>query len=146
MARHVVMLGMVIPVLCGCALQEVRSKSLWGPEWQHKGSDSTDAVRYYAQEGLEFKWDKGIATTVTYRRRDVDDGNGDNDNGVWFDISFPLWKAKPKEKAAELRIAELERRLALVETENRRLGPQELDASLAQADNDPGDVAPSAAP
>jgi len=98
----------------GCALQEVRSKTTAGPEWRHKGSDSTNDVRWSVQQGFEFKWDKGIGTGIAYRRRDVDDGAGDNDNGVWLDFSFPIWKAKKTEVKAE-QIRELNERIAQLE-------------------------------
>ena len=108
--------ALITSATLGCALQEVRSKTKVGPEWQHSGTSDTDSVRWSVEQGFDFKWDKGIGTGVSYRRRDVDDGSGNNDNGVWFDISFPIWKAKKKEAAAE-RIEVLERRLAQLEVE-----------------------------
>lgn len=76
------------------------------------GFRGTDEVRWTTQTGLELKWDRGVATGVTYRRRDVDDGSGSDDNGVWLDFSFPLWTAKNKPGALESRVRELEKRLA----------------------------------
>lgn len=104
-------------LVSGCALQEVRSKSAFGPEFRHKGSNRTDAVRWTVQQGFEFKWDKGISTGITYRRRDTDDGNGDNDNRVLLEFSFPIWKAKKAPNVTAQRVEELERRLAELETE-----------------------------
>jgi len=98
----------------GCALQEVRSKTKIGPEFQHSGSDSTNSVRYSEEQGFDFKWGNDWTTGVSYRRRDADNGNGNNDNGVWFDFSFPLWKAAKKDASAE-RVAELERRITQLE-------------------------------
>lgn len=102
-------------LVSGCALKEVRSKSKFGPEFRHKGSNRTDAVRWTVQQGFEFKADNGISTGITYRRRDTDDGSGDNDNGVWIDFSFPIWRAEKEPDAAVRRVEELERRLARLE-------------------------------
>ena len=86
----------LLGLLCsGCVLKEVRSKSKVGPEFRHKGSSRTESERWTVQEGLEFKWNNGVSTGVTYRRRDVNEGSGDHDDGVWFEFSFPVWKAKP---------------------------------------------------
>lgn len=113
-------------LLCsGCELQEIRSKNKFGTEWRHKGSNGTDRERYAVQPGFEFKWDNGVTTGVSYRRRDDNDGSGDDDNGLFVDVSFPLWKAKKKEKASETaRIERLEERIAQLEAK--------LEASLAK--------------
>ncbi len=95
----------------GCALQELRGKSAFGPEYRHSGSRGEDEVRYNAVQGLELRWDKGITTSATYRRRDSDDGNGDNDNLVLFEVGYPLWKAKKKEDVLAKRVEQLEREL-----------------------------------
>ncbi len=79
------------------------------------GFRGTDEVRWTTQTGFELKWDRGVATGVTYRRRDMDDGGGDNDDAIWLDFSFPLWKAKDKPDALESRVRELERRLAALD-------------------------------
>lgn len=99
----------------GCALHEITSKSKAGPEWQHKGSGAVDHIRWSMEQGFDFKWDKSITTGISYRRRDVDDGTGDNDNGVWLSLSFPLWKAPSKEEKMARQIEVLERRLAALE-------------------------------
>ncbi len=104
----------------GCGLKEIRSKTKFGPEFRHKGSNSTNSVRWTAQQGFDFKWKKGWSTGITYRRRDTDNGNGDNDNGVWLDFSFPIWKA-PKKKDKDSKktseyISELEQRITLLES------------------------------
>ena len=103
----------------GCQLKEIRSKTKFGPEFRHKGSDSTNAVRWTVQQGLDFKWKQGWTTGITYRRRDTDDGSGDNDNGDWIDFSFPIWKA-PKNKRdhhneTSIYIDELRQRIAKLE-------------------------------
>ncbi len=112
---RVVVFCLLVPLATGCALKEVRSKTKVGPEFRHRGSNRTDSDRWTAQQGIEFKWDKGISTGLTYRRRDTDDGSGDNDNGVWFDVSFPIWKAKKRQDNTAERMAELERRVAELE-------------------------------
>jgi len=117
MARNGQLFGGVILLTwsSGCALQEVRSKTKFGPEYQHSGSDSTDSVRYSEEQGIDFMWGNDWTTGVSYRRRDTDNGNGNNDNGVWFDFSFPIWKRPKAEAKTAERIEALERRLAEVE-------------------------------
>lgn len=111
--------GIVLAFLPACTLVEVRSKSKVGPEYRHRGFDRTDSIRWYAQQGFEFVWnddhDNKITTGITYRRRDTDNGNSDNDNGVWFDFSFPLWKAEKNADPTARRMALLERRIAALE-------------------------------
>ncbi len=114
-----IMIGVLLLSLGGCTLQEIRSKSKFGPEYRHKGSNRTDSVRWYAQQGVEFKWDKGINTSVTYRRRDEDNGSGDRDNGVWFELSFPIWNAKKPPDRMARKIEELEMRLAQLEAQSK---------------------------
>ncbi len=122
-ARLIVILPAVICVAiaaAGCALQEIRSKSKFGPEFRHSGSDRTNAVRWYAQQGFDFIWSdqKGnkITSGITYRRRDVDEGGGDNDNGIWLDFSFPIWRAPSKANKSNVRICSLEERIAMLES------------------------------
>jgi hypothetical protein len=100
----------------GCALLEVRSKSKVGPEYIHSGSTDTDSERWTVEQGIEFKWDKGITTGITYRRRDINDGNGNNENRVLFEFSFPLWKAASGQARWARDVERLERRLAALET------------------------------
>lgn len=121
--RLIVILPAVICVAiaaAGCALQEIRSKSKFGPEFRHSGSDRTNAVRWYAQQGFDFIWSdqKGnkITSGITYRRRDVDEGDGGNDNGIWLDFSFPIWRAPSKAKETNERIGSLEERIAMLES------------------------------
>ena len=97
-------------------MTELHSTWKGGPEFRHKGSNRTDSVRWYAQTGLkavhENKHGHEYTTAVTYRRRDVSEGAGDNDNGVWLEFSFPLWKAPKKH---ERDIVDVKRRLARLE-------------------------------
>lgn len=111
--------GLLVCLVAGCALQEVRSKTKAGPEFRYSGDSHTNENRWTVEQGFEFKWDRGITTGLTYRRRDVDRGDGDHDNAVWLDFGFPIWKAPKKSdptarrvEALEKRLAELERRLA----------------------------------
>ena len=118
--------GCLAILLSGCALQEIRGKSKFGPEFRTKGAGSSKShkTRWTARQGVEFKWDKGVSTAITYRRRDDDNGSGDHDNGVWFEVSFPIWKAKkkPTDQAALIRrVEQLERHLAELESKPDRL-------------------------
>ncbi|MFH1419923.1 MAG: hypothetical protein ABII12_16745 [Planctomycetota bacterium] len=99
----------------GCTLQEVRSKTRGGPEFRHSGSNRTNSDRWMVEQGVEFKWENGVNTGMVFRRRDVDDGNGDNENLVMCEVSFPLWKAKSKQTELVQRIKLLEERLAKLE-------------------------------
>lgn len=106
--------GAFLLLASGCALQEVRSKSKVGPEFRHSGATNTNSERWHVEQGIDFRWDNGVTTGLSYRRRDVNDGNGDNENRVLFEFSFPLWKAESQQ-------AKLKRRLALLETRLTRL-------------------------
>ncbi|MFQ5490421.1 MAG: hypothetical protein ACE5GE_06830 [Phycisphaerae bacterium] len=137
--KALVACGLMLSMVSGCALKEIRSKSKFGSEFRHSGTKNTNKVRYTVQQGFDFKWDKGITTGVTYRRRDDDDGGGDNDNGVWFSVSFPLWKAKPKADTSEARIERLERRLAALEADQRtRTAMDRMAGDEKVASNRPG--------
>ena len=54
-------------------------------------------------------------TGVTYRYRETTDGIDSKDNGVWFEVSYPLWKKKKQPTDLADRIEMLERRLAKLE-------------------------------
>ncbi len=114
--RIIILLSCIVLTGCqGLQLQEVRSKNKFGPEWRSKGASSNRVhdTRWYAQTGVEFKWNNGVNTTVTYRRRDVDGGNGGHDNGVWFEVSLPIWKRDKPDFAKQIKL--LEERLAQLE-------------------------------
>lgn len=103
----------------GCALQQITSKTKFGPEFRDKATKNE--VRWTSiQQGFDFTWENGLKTGITYRRRDTDAGNGGNDNGIWFDFSFPIWKAKKTDTTTE-RLQYLERRLAALERANPEL-------------------------
>jgi len=106
----------LLPHFGGCAVEEVRYKNKLGAEWRHTGSNSREDERYTLEPGFDLKWDKGVSTGVSYRRRDVNDGNGDHDDGLFVDFSFPIWKRKKPDAQAE-RIEALERGLAELQAE-----------------------------
>jgi len=109
-----VLLLVMVP---GCALEEVRYKNKFGAEWRNIQARTQDDERYTFEPGLDFKWEKGVATGASFRHRSTNDGRGDDDNGVFIDISFPIWKKpKPEAKTAE-HIQELQERLARLEAE-----------------------------
>ncbi len=124
MGRVLLMGGLLWAPATGCRpkLKEVRSKMKFGPSFRHKGSNRTDSVRWAAQQGLEFKWNKGIKTGISYQRRDTDNGNGNNDNTLYFDVSFPIWKAKKKPDKLKKRVKKLEKHVAELEALLRQTG------------------------
>ncbi|MCO6438675.1 MAG: hypothetical protein J5J06_16400 [Phycisphaerae bacterium] len=112
--RHsaILVLGLLVMFSSGCALKEVRGRSSFGPEYRNHSQAQTNDIRFEAKQGIEFRWDKGITTGVSYRRRDIDDGNGDNENLILFEIGYPIWSAPKSEDKLAQRVAELERQLA----------------------------------
>lgn len=107
----------------GISITEIRGKTAFGPEFQNFGNN-TSSVRYTAIHGIEAKLYNDWTASVLYQRRDVDQGSGDNENLVLFEIGYPIWK-KPKKdvkSAQELQIEELENEL------------RELDGALADGD------------
>lgn len=107
--------GLMLVAGCQVKLKEIRSKSRFGSSFQHRSSDRTDSVRWTVQQGVQFRWSKGIRTGITYRRRDVDEGNGNRDNSIFVDVSFPIWKAKKKPSRLKKRLKKLEKRVAELE-------------------------------
>lgn len=101
----------------GCGLKQVRSKTKFGASYRHKGSNRTDSTQWSVQQGLSFKWKHGLRTGISYRRRDIDDGNGNSDNAVYLDVSFPIWKKPKKPSKTAKRLKKLEKRLARLEAE-----------------------------
>jgi len=118
MLRNIKLLtvGLVVFSLTGCSsLKEVRSKSKFGPIFKHSGTKRTDSVQWSVQQGVEFKWKGGVKTGIAYRRRDVDEGNGNGDNAVFVNFSFPLWKAPKKPSKLKKRMKKMEKRVAELE-------------------------------
>jgi len=103
-------IGLVVVMSAGCALREIRTKTKFGVEYRHENSDKSDLERYLVQEAIQFKWDKGVDTSLIYRRRDISNSpSGDSDDGMWFEIGFPIWKAPSKKDALAARVAHLEK-------------------------------------
>ena len=98
--------------LAGCKANptELRGKTAFGPEFRNRGNNTSE-VRYTEQQGFEVKWDNGWTTGTQYRRRDVDDGSGDNENRVMFEVGYPIWKAPKKPDKTAERIESLEREI-----------------------------------
>ena len=48
-SKLIVLCGMLVCCLSGCALREIRSNTKVGPEFHHKGWNSTNAERWTAQ-------------------------------------------------------------------------------------------------
>jgi hypothetical protein len=95
--------------LSGCKARptELRGKTSFGPEFRNRGNNTSE-IRYAAQQSFDMKWDNGWTTGVQYRRRDVDEGSGDNENRVLVEVGYPIWKAPKKEdKATDRRIQQL---------------------------------------
>ena len=107
---------MLLVVCTGClsksvTLTEVTGKTSFGPEFRNFGNNTQD-VRYTAIQALEFKLSNKWTVGMSYQRRDLDDGAGDNENLVLFEVGYPLWNApKPEKTAAELQIEQLENQL-----------------------------------
>ena len=121
----------ILPVLAGimlcvagCAnngkwsVTEIGGKTSFGPEWRNFGNNTHD-IRYTAIQGLDFKLANKWNLGVSYQRRDVDEGSGDNENLVLFEVGYPIWNApkKAEKSAVELEIEGLERELRLLNTE-----------------------------
>ncbi len=120
---------------CSWQLREIKGKTKFGPEFRDK-SGRTSEVRWTAiDQGLEFKWDNGWSTGVSYRRRDTDEGSGGNDNRVLFELSYPLWRAPDRVDATEQRVKELERRLAILETGRNGQRSERLASRLNDTNN-----------
>lgn len=107
-------------LLPGCSwhLQEIKSKTKFGPEIRNKGNRTTEIRWTSIEQGYEFKWDNGWTTGLSYRRRDIDNGGGGDDNRFLLEFSFPLWKASKGDPQAR-RIRILEQRLALLELQSQ---------------------------
>ena len=125
MNRHTAVFGLVVGLLgsgCSMQLKEIRGKTKFGPEFRNAVGRSQERWTSIDQE-IEFKLANGWSTIVSYRRRDVNDGFGGNDNRILLGFSYPIWKQPKKPDATLLRIRALEERLAQVE------GAQQADRS-----------------
>ncbi|MBI4717124.1 MAG: hypothetical protein HY763_04910 [Planctomycetes bacterium] len=107
------LLAGVALIATGCKaahLTEVRGKTSFGPEFRNRGNNTSE-IRYDARQALEFRLDNGWTTGLTYRRRDIDGGSGDNENLFLFEVGYPIWRAPKKEDAAARRITQMEKEL-----------------------------------
>lgn len=120
MVFAILLAPLIATVACtsGCksgGVTEVRGKNQFGPEFQHDGVKRSDQIRYYAGQQIEAKWENGWTTAVTYRYRPIDEGNGNQEQLVLFEVGYPIWKAPKKvEKTTEglhRRVDDLEREL-----------------------------------
>ena len=120
----------------GCkttSLAEIRGKSGAGTEFQHDGLKGTDQMRHYAVQGVELKWDSGWTTGLTYRLRDVQEGNGNIENLVLLEIGYPIWKAAKKPDKTAERVDQLERELREVRAQMAASRAPATDSSVASS-------------
>ena len=113
-----------VVILSSCTLEKVSGKTGFGPEFRHSGSQNTNDVRYSVTQGITWHWDNDTTTGVSYRRRDTDEGSGDNDNRILFEVGYPIWKRdNPDRKLAE-RVELLEKRVQELERQASETKPQ----------------------
>jgi len=114
------LLSLLLPGI-GCksaSVTEVRGKTAFGPEFRNFGTNTSD-IRYTAIQGVDLKWSNDWTTGVLYQRRDVDEGSGDNENLVLFEVGYPIWNApkKPEKTVQQIQIRELENELRVLGSE-----------------------------
>lgn len=119
---------------CKSTVTEVRGKTSFGPEFRNRGNN-THETRYDVRQNIDLKWDNGWSTGVTYRRRDVDEGSGDSENLVLFDVGYPIWKAPKKPDKTAARIEELEQQVQEIRTRLAAQSTGEPVERLAHADD-----------
>ena len=124
-----------IPVICiallgaGCksaSVTEVRGKTSLGPEFRNRGNNTSE-IRYDLRQAAELRWDNGWTTGMTYRRRDIDGGSGDNENLFLFELGYPIWKAPKKPDKTAMQIEELQKQIG--ELQSRLAGASSRDAN-----------------
>lgn len=115
---------------------EISGKSAGGAQFQNHGNNTHD-VKYYAIQSLEFKLSNKWTIGVGYQRTDIDEGTGDNENLILFEVGYPMNAPKKPEKTAEeQQIEGLERELRLLDTElaaARMESPDGSSGALVQA-------------
>ncbi len=72
-------------------VKKVTSKWKTGPEFRETSS-GTHSERWTIKTGIETELMNGHKFAITYRRRDINNGGGGNDNGVWLECSFSIWE------------------------------------------------------
>lgn len=110
-----ILLGALLPGCSGWTLSEVRGKNAFGPEYRNRGN-GTSEVRYDVRQAVDLRWNNGWTTGVSYRRRDVDEGSGDNENRVLLEVSYPIWKAPKKPDKTAQQIENLEEQIEEMRT------------------------------
>jgi len=123
---------LIATVACtsGCksgGVTEIRGKNQVGPEFQHDGVKRSDQIRYYAGQQIEAKWENGWTTAVTYRYRAIDEGNGNQEQLVLFEVGYPIWKAPKKPDKTAMQIEELQKKIG--ELQSRLAGASSRDAN-----------------
>lgn len=125
---------MILPLLGACttlaptgcksaSLAEITGKSSFGPDFRNLG-DNTHDIKYTAIQSLEFKLANKWTLGVTYQRKDMDEGAGDNENLVLFEVGYPLWNApKPEKTAEDVQIETLEKQLRGLNSELAEIVP-----------------------
>jgi hypothetical protein len=108
-------------VLCGCrnvCVTEINGKTSIGPQFQNHGNNTQD-VKYFTIQNLEMKLSNKWTMGVMYQRTDTDEGSGDNENLLLFEVGYPLWNAPKKavSTAELLQIEGLERELRKLDLE-----------------------------
>jgi len=121
---------LIATVACtsGCksgGVTEIRGKNQFGPELQHDGVKGSDQIRYYAGQQIEAKWENGWTTALTYRYRAIDEGNGNQEQLVLFEVGYPIWKAPKKPDKTAMQIEELQKRVGELQSQLARTNSQE---------------------
>lgn len=142
MKKQMLCLSMAMTFLTpvvGCQstqVTEVRGRTAFGPEFRNFGTNTHD-IRYYVRQGVDLKWSNDWTTGVMYQRRDLDNGNGDNENLVLFEVGYPLWKGgKKQEKTAQrFQIDDLENALQGLRSELATAERIDESVRLAQVED-----------
>lgn len=109
--------GLFLPGCKSASITEVRGKNQFGPEFRHDGIKRSDEIRYYAGQQIEAKWENGWTTAVTYRLRAIDEGSGNQEHLVLFEVGYPLWKAPKKPDKTAMQIEELQRQIGVLQSQ-----------------------------
>ena len=113
------MASVLLAAVSGCSsISEVRWKVKFGPEYRSKGAGGTNSTRWSVQTGPQVKFENGWVVGVTCRHRWEDEKT---DDGIWVEVSFPIYKKSRADKLREKRQErdEMQRRLEALE---RRVG------------------------
>ena len=127
----ILLVPLMATVACtsGCksaGVTEVRGKTSFGPEFRNRGNNTSE-IRYDLRQAAELRWDNGWTTGMTYRRRDIDGGSGDNENLFLFEVGYPIWKAPKKPDKTAMQIEELQKQIG--ELQSRLAGASSRDTN-----------------